>query len=386
MNIKLHEAIFSTKSEINHVECSQLGGIVVPLIKLNNYDAYIYGGGGFTTELILYLWNNDISVKAIIDADEAKRGQILLDEVPIIHTSDLHLIDNANNSYVIINTSYFNGIERNRIISLLNNAGINKWYDVMDFDKHYMYPNRNSKGRIIYYREHENQLYDTYNLLCDQKSKDVMTEYIRAYCSVGTYKLPECDGRVKYYYGNTQEDGSYEELYYHKNDEVVLDCGASIGDNIFLYYANGLSAKKYYAVEGDKTTYNILKQNISLLPEKIRGDVEPICTFIGEDTIYDDLFTEKISLIKADIEGYEADLLGGLKQIIIKDRPVIAICAYHKKEDLIVLPEMINNMVDDYHYMLRKYPTADYTYRTDEIVVYAIPNERSTREVLRDKI
>ena len=51
----------------------------------------------------------------------------------------------------------------------------------------------------------------------------------------------------------------------------------------------------------------------------------------------DDSTWSNLRLIKLDIEGAERDALkGGLKSIR-QYRPVLAICAYHKQDDLLIL-------------------------------------------------
>ena len=46
---------------------------------------------------------------------------------------------------------------------------------------------------------------------------------------------------------------------------------------------------------------------------------------------------ERITLINADIEGFEMDMLKELEKIIKRDRPVLAISVYHKKEDVLTI-------------------------------------------------
>lgn len=58
----------------------------------------------------------------------------------------------------------------------------------------------------------------------------------------------------------------------------------------------------------------------------------------------------KPTLMKFDIEGYEAFALQGGRQIIQNARPVLALCVYHHPFDLWELPLMVKSMVGDYRF------------------------------------
>ena len=45
-----------------------------------------------------------------------------------------------------------------------------------------------------------------------------------------------------------------------------------------------------------------------------------------------------ITLLKMDIEGSESQALEGAKQTILRDRPKLYLCAYHRNEDMFQLP------------------------------------------------
>jgi len=54
-----------------------------------------------------------------------------------------------------------------------------------------------------------------------------------------------------------------------------------------------------------------------------------------------------------DIEGSEKEALMGAANIIKAAKPKLAICAYHKTEDIYELPQTILNIRDDYKLALR---------------------------------
>lgn len=58
--------------------------------------------------------------------------------------------------------------------------------------------------------------------------------------------------------------------------------------------------------------------------------------------------------IKMDIEGAELEALEGTKETIQKYKPIMAICLYHRKNDLVNIPLYINELLpDDYQFFLR---------------------------------
>lgn len=64
---------------------------------------------------------------------------------------------------------------------------------------------------------------------------------------------------------------------------------------------------------------------------------------------------EEISFIKMDIEGAEEQALLGAKRIIAEQKPKLAICVYHKPEDIIELPALVLAMRPDYKLAFRHY-------------------------------
>lgn len=72
-------------------------------------------------------------------------------------------------------------------------------------------------------------------------------------------------------------------------------------------------------------------------------------------TTIDDEISDKVDIIKMDVEGAEKDALIGSKRHIVQERPKLIICAYHLSADIIDIPKLIDGMRDDYHYYIRFY-------------------------------
>jgi len=82
----------------------------------------------------------------------------------------------------------------------------------------------------------------------------------------------------------------------------------------------------------------------------------------------DDLLGDrKVTFIKMDIEGAELAALRGAKRIIREQRPKLAICVYHKPEDIWEIPGLILSYHPDYRLYLRHYSLG-----YSETVLYAV--------------
>ena len=78
-----------------------------------------------------------------------------------------------------------------------------------------------------------------------------------------------------------------------------------------------------------------------------------------------------------DVEGAELEALRGAKLTITRDKPKLAICIYHRPEDIIDIPLYIMDQRDDYRFWIRHhncrnnpfYPSCGYVWET---VLYAV--------------
>ena len=76
---------------------------------------------------------------------------------------------------------------------------------------------------------------------------------------------------------------------------------------------------------------------------------------------------DKISFIKMDIEGAEMKVLKTIKDLIIKNKPKLAISVYHHQQDVIEIPLYIHSLVPEYKLYLRHH--SNWTWET---VLYAV--------------
>ncbi len=84
-------------------------------------------------------------------------------------------------------------------------------------------------------------------------------------------------------------------------------------------------------------------------------------------TIDNIVLDEKVTLIKMDIEGSELQALRGAQKTIKRNLPRLAICIYHKEQDLYEIPQYILSLSDKYRFYIRHYASNYW-----ETVLYAI--------------
>lgn len=178
-------------------------------------------------------------------------------------------------------------------------------------------------------------------------------------------------------------------------DEVFVDLGAFDGQtsNMFIKWAE--KYKKIFVLEPEpqnmekcKRTLGPIGAEYEILPFGAWDKREELsfvsglngASHIGDasqeteekqitiqvDKI-DDLIHEKVTFVKMDIEGAEINALKGAEKIIKTYKPKLAICVYHKKEDIWEIPRLILNYVPEYKLYLRHYSLTK-----DETVLYCI--------------
>lgn len=220
--------------------------------------------------------------------------------------------------------------------------------------------------RMLYYQNHVKDLELTYDMLEDNASKETFIEIIRSVCMMDRWRYTEGRPDLKYW-----------EYYQHLDDECWVNCGACYGDSILWYAMNGYPFKEIDAYEGDINSAKVLTETIK--KAGLLVNIYNQYIGVGESTKgnFDELYAKRrVTLINMDIEGAEINVLTGAKKIIVEQRPVLAICAYHRAADLIELPRLIKETVDDYAIFLKKYSAASAD-PINEFVYYFVPRERT---------
>ncbi len=164
-----------------------------------------------------------------------------------------------------------------------------------------------------------------------------------------------------------------------RSGDIVIDGGAhALAETIS--FAKASQGGTIVCFEPEPSLYAQLNQAITTLPKNVTMRVLPfalgakttscyiVCNDAGswvtlkpregvEPVVMRDLDSvlreEKIShvdVIKLDIEGCEYDALCGAADCIRRDRPKLMISAYHKKDDIVTIPELLRSLVPGYKF------------------------------------
>lgn len=217
---------------------------------------------------------------------------------------------------------------------------------------------------------HIPQLEQAYNLLADDRSRQVFTDVVKF----------QFTGDLSYLW---QTESPKEEIFQSvlplHNKESYLDLGAYRGDTVqeFLTHTKG----QYHtitALEPDGKTFQKLKTYAEPLP---RTQLYQLGIWNEETTLlFDNRGGRNSSLnrkkgvpvpvtsvdalidgkpctyIKMDVEGAEHQALSGAAYTLSTQKPKLNIAAYHRSKDIFTLPLLIHSLNPGYQIHLRHHP------------------------------
>ena len=180
--------------------------------------------------------------------------------------------------------------------------------------------------------------------------------------------------------------------------ETFVDCGAFTGDTIeaFLATRNG-QRDRIVAIEPDPVNRGALEARLAAMgdtaPEAVRIETVAVgaergtlkfestgtagsTVGSGSDMVQVAPLDELLegwppTYIKFDVEGAEHAALAGGASTIRTNQPVLAVCLYHRPEDLWDLPLLIRSIQPDYKLYVRRHSDERW-----ETVCYAVPPDR----------
>jgi FkbM family methyltransferase len=324
---------------------------------------YILGINKFTKSILKY-----IEVDGIIDD---------FTRVQSSRKKDILQIENVPKDSIILYTSFGSPLEvKNR----LKNMGFTS-FSYLAF---YKYSNLNlaTPPFIIDFKDdfkrNKSQYEDFYNILEDDKSKEIFTKIIN-------FKISFDYNFMQGFTNNFKEQYFDKDLIPNIKNITFLDGGGYVGDTVPNIIKNFPDFKKIYLIEPNQLHINIAKRdlkdianiqfiNCGLSNKKVIAkddNIQNNCNhnYQGENlnTIDNILDGSKIDFIKLDIEGAEQDAIEGAKNTIKNHTPILAICIYHRAEDWYNIPLKVLKIYPNYKLYLRHYMEGIY-----ETVLYFI--------------
>lgn len=231
-------------------------------------------------------------------------------------------------------------------------------------------------------------------LLADDQSRNIFADI---FCN----KIYGSDSDVDYESFATGGEYFQNGFWALGENEYFIDGGAYIGDTVadFIKNTNG-NFGAVYSFEYELSNYELLCKNLKGYPEDIKEKIETFhfgiwnkketgwCEHFGEsdgtqiitadskslnseecrlNKLDDMLAGKKVTVLKLDIEGAEVQGLLGARNIIATQKPKLAICLYHRPEDLWEIPLLIHKLHPDYKMVIRHHSYTNYT----DTVLYA---------------
>lgn len=288
----------------------------------------------------------------------------------------------------------FDNIDRNKEIILYGAGGNCKsalyWCKKADVDISFICDKNPDKHgqkiediQVISFEQLVEEHKDAFIIISNQRGIDSIKEELNVYF-LKEQILPIVDGNIR----ANIENQYFDDLVTFSDDEVFVD-GGCFDLETAEFLMKKCKPKRIYAFEPDESNLKIITdkiekngyKNIEIMKvglwkenDKLFFNSSADCSHIvGEgDTCIDvvamdKVINEKVTFIKMDIEGAELKALMGAKNIIKRDRPKLAICIYHKPEDITEIPAYIKSLVPEYHFYIRHH-----SFTNCETVLYAI--------------
>jgi FkbM family methyltransferase len=233
-----------------------------------------------------------------------------------------------------------------------------------------------------YLSSHESEIDALCSILADERSRETLEGILKLWCSANPKYLR----------------GIYTPDQYFPNDvlrltskESFVDCGAYTGDT-YVQFKEAVKGEyhRYFGFEPHTESCAILQATVGVNERNIcfgigLSDKHETLRFLEANEVgtasainngqvviktvtLDEIISDEVTFIKMDIEGSELAALRGSEQTIRKNKPKLAICVYHKAEDLVEIPRFIMSLGLDYRFYLRHHQRHSGT----ETVFYAI--------------
>lgn len=330
---------------------------------INEYDVVLFGAGNAGIIALEELKERKVNIAAFCDNDPNKHGKSI-NSIRCISVDELKTL---RNPFVLIAPiAYYEAISRQMQALSLPSVFVDAYSVIINLDKLKL-------------------TYDEY--LYDERSKHVLSALLLAKI-YGSYS----------YCAEVYEDCFYYAVPSFKflnPADVIVDCGAFVGDTIqeLIEIRNKSGFEKIYAFEPGDRQFKALSTRVRRLTEEwallddqitcvkagigsiskkaylnVENQLSLNIAFVSDEPelntssnsieiiALDDYFMnkkDKVTFIKADIEGYELEMLKGAKNLIRKFKPNVALSIYHKWDDFFAIPEYLKSIVPEYNISIR---------------------------------
>ena len=345
-----------------------------------------------TLEELEYLLSLDISkIRFNYSLMDIKKTDIILSYIKRFNMSSFKFFLKYNNFFKLIKDSF-----RFLFYKKINRDNI--FYEKYDnlFQPVVYEKNLTLEELILTYKENLSDIKLVYEILSDNQSKEL---YISLICS-------RIQKKVTKLFQLSSFNQYFDDLVLiHSNSvRTFIDVGSFDGSSSIEAVSWFPKLKRIFLFDPNKESLNVSKKNLTKIGTKLKlkflelglSNEESVLKFydygsgsslnVGKYsnlsnksfevkvTKLDNLKLDLDSLVylKLDVEGNELSALQGSKSMIRHHKPLIAVCVYHKVNDLWEIPNWINKLGLNYSFYLRHYSA----HTLSETVLYCIPKSK----------
>lgn len=269
------------------------------------------------------------------------------------------------------------------IVSFLKMLGINDLFTRLLYAQDRKEPTRGMLNAEKYFSEHERELESIAALFADDFSRNVFFDAIRYRKTHNPKDVPAYSKHDQYF---------VKDIVPLTTREVFIDCGAFDGDTVKEF--RKLTKEQYQSIvcfepveeyhqriekrnKGKRVTALCagVHKTTTTLQFNAEGGKGSAITGATEHTIPVPVFAiddvpecRNATFIKMDVEGAEMNALQGAKETILRNKPKLAICLYHRHKDFVDIPKWIHELVPEYTLYVRHH-----SFSVNETVLYAVP-------------
>ncbi len=234
------------------------------------------------------------------------------------------------------------------------------------------------RGDTLFTRDyacaHATELQAAYDLLADERSRQV-------FCDIVRFRLT---GELSLLRATEDDKETVVRTLLHPMDyRSYCDVGAYDGDTIRELLSLSPQLSRIHAIEPDRRNFRKLSDFVSTLPDTLRVSLHHCAAWDREEELlFDDsgnrnagydpsarktaavqglpvdalLGGEAVDYIKYDVEGSDMQALEGTLSTIRTHKPDLLLSLYHRTEDIFTLPLRLHAVCPDYRLYIRRYP------------------------------
>ena len=348
--------------------------------ELKGKPILLYGAGGFGVEMLRHLRRAGFPPAAFLDRRAAEL--VYVEGLPV-STAEQATFDRRDCTVLLC--VVMDKEERRQVLSYLSGLGYANVIEAQSLRCLLVQPDDRTEADISeYYRQRSESIQRAEDLLGDNYSREVYRSSVYAHAT-GDYS------RCAQWESPMAEQYFPADIPMGKGYRRFLDCGGYTGDTVEQVLERVGTIDACAVFEPDSANYARMVERLAGLNGRIgqrwlfpcavadRAGIRAFSQGTGSGTLsaQGDAVVQTVALdqavpdfhptyLKMDIEGAEPAALLGAKEIIVRDKPDLAVCVYHAVNHIWDIPLLLDSWDIGYQFYLRSYNAC-----TMETVLYA---------------